>query len=150
TNPQRRSAMHGVSKAAGIGLVVAVVFATNAATTDRAPVAPLSECEITVEAESVPVRPDSVVLRMVYSEPIGEELVAQLEEDSGVRVVKVEQESTEPLTLKLTLNTSEAKAGEWTISVKGEQGECTGKLKVAAAEDAPSDGAVHTSELQSR
>lgn len=135
--------MRGISKAAGAGLVLGVVFAANAATLERPAAAPASECELTAQAESVPVRPDSVVLRMVYSEPIGEELVAQLEEDSGVRVVKVEQESTEPLTLKLTLNTSEAKAGEWTISVKGEQGECTGKLKVAAAEDAPSDGAVH-------
>lgn len=135
--------MHGVSRAAGIGLVVAVVFATNAATTDRAPVAPLSECEITVEAESVPVRPDSVVLRLVYSEPIGEELVAQLEEESGVRVVKVERESTEPLAVRVTLNTSEAKAGEWNISLKGENGECRGKVKVAAPEDTPPDGTLH-------
>jgi len=135
--------MRGVSKAAGTGLVMAVVFAAAAATPGRTVVVPPSDCEITVDAESVPVRPDSVVLRLVYSEAIGEELVAQLEEESGVKVVKVERESTEPLAVKVTLNTSEAKAGEWNISLKGETGECRGKVKVTASEDAPSDGTLH-------
>jgi len=135
--------MRGVSKAAGVGLVLGVVVAATAATPDRPPVVPALDCDLTVEAESVPVRPDSVVLRMVYSEPIGEELVAQLQEESGVKVVKVERESTEPLAVKVTLDTSQAKAGEWDISLKGEGGECKGKVKVAASEDAPSGGTMH-------
>jgi hypothetical protein len=135
--------MRGVSKAAGVGLVLGVAFAAFAATPDRPVVVPALDCELTVQAESVPVRPDSVVLRMIYSEPIGDELVAQLEEESGVKVVKVERESTEPLAVKVTLDTSQAKAGEWNISLKGEGGECKGTVKVDAAEEAPSDGTLH-------
>src|SRR5690606_9438319 len=67
---KRRERMRGISKAAGAGLVLGVVFAANAATLERPAAAPASECELTAQAESVPVRPDSVVLRMVYSEPI--------------------------------------------------------------------------------
>ncbi len=134
--------MLGILKAVGAGLVLGVVLAANSATPGRTAVVPALDCELTVQAESVPVRPDSVVLRLVYSEPIGDELVAQLEEESGVKVVKVERESAEPLTVKVTLNTSEAKTGEWNISLKGEGGECKGKVKVASEEEAPSDGTL--------
>jgi hypothetical protein len=132
--------MRGVSKAIGAGLVLGVALAVTAATPDRQPAESGADCELKAQAESVPVRPDSVVLRMVYSEPIGDELVAQLEEESGVKVVKVERESTEPLTVKLVLDTSQAKAGEWSVSLKGSGGECKGTVKVAEAEPKPSDG----------
>lgn len=94
----------------------------------------VEECQVKLESEAVPVSTDPVVLRAVYSLAIGEELVAELQEGSGVKVVKVERESEEPLAIKLTLDTSEAASGEWTLALAGENGRCTGKVTVRAGD----------------
>lgn len=94
----------------------------------------VEECQVKLESEAVPVSTDPVVLRAVYSLEIGEELVAELQEGSGVKVVKVERESEEPLAIKLTLDTSEAASGEWTLALAGENGRCTGKVTVRAGD----------------
>ncbi|HLU25721.1 MAG TPA: hypothetical protein VKZ58_08450 [Longimicrobiales bacterium] len=94
----------------------------------------LDTCQLTLDSETVRPSPDPVVLRAVFSEPIGEELVAEIQEESGLKVVKVEREADEPLAIKLTLDAKEAASGEWTLALAGENGRCTGKVKVQAAE----------------
>lgn len=124
-----------------VGLTVAVavgvlVTATALQAQDPEPEA-ATECEVQV-AEPVSVSEEPVVVEATLSEAIGEALTAVVQDESGVEFVSAEPAEEEGA-VNLTLNTSEAVSGEWTISLTGESGECAGTFTVSAAQEAPAN-----------
>jgi len=125
------------SLATGAGAVLAVLAFTvptdlPANALEAAPDAELntvpSECELTLRPAEIQRVPDAVPVRITLSEEIGEIQGVSLDERSRVKVEQVETPS--PAALVLTLLTEEAQEGEWTVTVSGEDGECTGTLTV--------------------
>lgn len=129
--------MRGVNHRVGLGLAIALgllAAATNVQAQDPEPEQAMA-CEVEV-AEAVSVSEEPVVLEASYTEAIGEALSAVLQEESGVQLVSAEP-GAEEQSVRLTLDTSQAVSGEWTVSLMGESGECTGTFTVSAAGDSP-------------
>ena len=99
-----------------------------AAAPDGGPEAVLTECELTLRPAEVPQGPEAPVVRATLSEEIGEIQEVSVQERSQVQVEQVEAPS--PNVLVITLDTEEAEAGQWTVTVEGEDGQCTGRLTV--------------------
>ncbi len=126
----------------GLSLSVAVVGLSSVASAQEpAPVPPPSPsaltCDIQLEPAAVPVRDEAVKLSVILSQAIGETLSARLDGNSGVQVVSVElldEERAAPArAVSLTLNTARAVAGEWVLTLEGEDGRrCSGTVKVEA------------------
>lgn len=121
----------------GLGLTVVLgLLGAADGVQAQAPVPePTGECDVQVAAP-VAISEEPVVLVAMYSERVGESLSAALQEESGVQLLSAEVGPAEQ-TVSLTLNTSQALPGEWTLSLTGENGECTGTFTVAAAEEPP-------------
>lgn len=129
-----RMEMHRV----GLGLAVALGLlgsATVVQAQDPVPEPTTGQCEVQV-AEPVSVSEEPVVVEATISDTIGEALSAVLQEESGVQLVSAEAGAEEGQ-VSLTLDTSQAVSGEWTVSLMGESGECSGTFTVAAAEELP-------------
>ena len=87
-------------------------------------------CSVKVDDE-ISVAAAPVVKKASLSEAIGDSVSASFPKESNVSVDKVDPSPDGAAnTLQLTLNTSKAKPGDWTLSMKGTKGECSGKLKV--------------------
>jgi hypothetical protein len=120
--------------------LVAAVFALMATTpAPRIVLAPV--CTLTT-ADPVPIGPELATATLKFTAAIGDSLSAKFPEESKVEVVSVKRLKTDgPLTATLTLTTIQATAGQWAVSVRGEKGECTGKIWVgqgaAAKKSAP-------------
>jgi hypothetical protein len=99
---------------------------------ERAPV-----CEIEVPNPVVPVQAEAVTLNIKLPEDIGAQISARLAEGSGVQVVSVERPAGAPApgAVSLVLNTANAVAGSWELTVEDENGRsCKGTIQVQAAE----------------
>lgn len=122
---------HPFTKGA-VGLLALVVLngpaELPAAAPDGEPEAVLAECELTLRPAEVPQGPEAPVVRATLSEEIGEIRGVSVQERSQVQVEEVEAPS--PNVLVITLRTEEAEAGQWTVTVEGENGQCTGRLTV--------------------
>jgi hypothetical protein len=93
------------------------------------------ECTVTSNMERIPVQADPVAVQLRHSEAVGDSATVSFPEESGIGVVSVGREAEdEENTLRAALNTSEAAAGEWAITLRGTAGECTGTVVVGAAE----------------
>lgn len=102
--------------------------------------AAVEECVARIQPEKVSVQAEPLQLSAVYSESIGKVLSALIEESSGIKVVEVEEveptgdaPNSAPI-VRVSLDLSNAVAGEWTLSFQGEGGKCTAKVTVQAAE----------------
>ena len=117
--------------AAAIVFGAGILFASAAAA--QAPAKQQSgrhTCAVKV-ADTVGVAATPVIMKASLSEEIGDSISASFPRASNVSVDKVDPSPDGAAnTLQLTLNTSKAKPGDWTLSMKGTKGECTGKLKV--------------------
>lgn len=91
-------------------------------------------CEVQV-TEAVPISEEPVVVEATYSPTLGEALAAVLQKESGAQLVFAEIGTAEQ-SLLLTVDTSQALPGEWTLSLTAEGGVCTGTFIVAAAHKA--------------
>lgn len=122
--------------AAGLGLVTMLALVGSAvALQAQEPPEPAVECRVELDQQELPIRADPVSITAAYSEVIGELLAAELPEESGIEVVTAEQnEDEETLSVRLTLRTTEAVEGDWTLTVRGEDGACTGQIRVRAVE----------------
>ena len=94
-------------------------------------------CEIQLDQTAVPVQAEAVTLSAKLPAEIGERLSARLDEGSGVQVVTVQptmaQDGEGPAVraVALTLNTANAIAGEWALTLEDEDGrQCTAKVRV--------------------
>jgi hypothetical protein len=89
-------------------------------------------CTATVSGDSVAVGTTPVVIQAALTAELGDSLSASFPSESKISVVKIAPAaSKQPKEVELTLNTSEAKPGDWAISFKGKTGQCTGKVKIA-------------------
>lgn len=123
--------MRGFKRLAGLSLAMAVFAGPALLQAQEAP-----ECEVQTDLTSVPVSAEPVSLVAVYSEALGEEVSAAFAEESGVEVVSVEQDPEEELTLLLTLDTSEAEAGDWELALESDVGRCVAEVEVVADPEA--------------
>ena len=73
-----------------------------------------------------------VTVDATLSSAIGDSIGASFPMSSKITVVKVAP-AGEMNTVHLTLNMSSAAPGDYTVSLKGTKGECSGKVKVAAS-----------------
>lgn len=112
---------------------VTVLAVVTAPATAAVPVAPPAVSQCAIEVNGVVSRgAEPVVVAARMSEALEGNLTASMEEESGVVVVAAAR-TDEPTTIRLTLRTTEAAAGEWTLTIKNEAGaECAGKVRVAA------------------
>jgi len=111
------------------GLLLAGVTALHARPATDASVA---LCELVIADETVPVQAEPVVLSVRHSASFGDTLTARLPAESRVRVLRVVNVGkVEPQTLRITLNTTEAVAGEYELVVDDGQAECIGTIRVA-------------------
>jgi hypothetical protein len=128
-----------------LGLAVAVgLFATAASASAQQPApTPTPEpapevCEVVLETASVPVDAEPVIVKAAYSQELGETVTAEIAEESGIKVVSAETDAETPLTLKITLDTSAAAAGDWEFALRGDAGACAGTIAVAPVTPPPS------------
>ena len=129
--------IHGrLAAATLVGLFALVAPRANAqqkTVPDSATAPKATACTITVSSpSSVQVAASPVVLQATISGAIGDSISATFPAESKLAAVGVKAATT-PNALMLTLNTSQAVPGEWPISLKGTNGECTGKIKVDQA-----------------
>lgn len=121
----------------GAGVLAATALVWLAAGLEANPAEAVQEpeCRIYVEAPAVPVDLDPVTVEGEYTEDIGDPLAAVVAEESGVAVVSVAPgEEGEAMAVRITLDTSEAQAGTWALTLRGEAGECQGDLTIAGGE----------------
>ncbi|MEP6618797.1 MAG: hypothetical protein ABJE47_05765 [bacterium] len=91
------------------------------------------ECSAAVRGDSIPVRTTPVAVDAALTQAIGDSVKAEFPADSKIVVAKVAADPSAPKMVKLTLDTSAAAAGEWTLLVKGTTGACAGKVRVTPA-----------------
>lgn len=123
--------------AVGEALVAVAVFATMALTPAEpaepaAHVAPSTAwaCSLSIDGP-IPVAPEQTTATIRFSSAIGDTLVATFPPDSRVEIVSIKRTRSDgPLTATITLATARATAGQWDVSVRGERGECTGKIGI--------------------
>lgn len=116
------------------GLVLAAATAATATALDarQQRVSLPLECELTLDAETLPIRAEPFDVRAHFTQAVGDTLSVRFAEESRVTVVAVVRASEEePNALRVTVNTSEAQAGQWPVTLHGEAGECTGTATVA-------------------
>lgn len=88
-------------------------------------------CTVKFAVDSVPSSPTPVAVNVSVSSAIGDSVEATLPAESSVSVVSVGPAASGGANaLQLTLNTSAAKTGDWLVALKGQSGECSGKLKI--------------------
>jgi hypothetical protein len=120
------------------GLLMLPVFVlAGIAQAQEAGEAPAAECVATVQPEKISAQEEPISLRAVYSESIGKVLSALIEESSGIKVVEVVPSADAPTStpgVMVQLDLSKAVEGEWTLSFQGENGKCTAKVTVQAAD----------------
>jgi len=103
-----------------------------------APEAPAPEkCEVVIDAASVPVNAQPVTVHAAFTRGIGETVRAEIASESGIKIVSATPDAETPLSFALTLDTSAAAAGDWAISLKGEEGSCEGVIAVLPATPPP-------------
>jgi hypothetical protein len=129
--------MHNrIDKRLAVGAVFGLLTFATAARLQATPVdptAPPAACTVTVRGDSVPVRAEPVMIDAAVTEAIGDSISASFPVESKIVVASVAPATGMPNAVRLTLNTSAAAPGDWTISLKGSSGACTGKVKVTPA-----------------
>jgi hypothetical protein len=118
------------------GLALGGVALWMATTVEARPVVtePGSECVVTTDVEAIPVQAEPVAVQLRHSEPVGDSVTVTFAEESRVVVLAIAQAEDAENTLQASLNTSEAAAGEWSVSLRSSAGECKGTVVVGAAD----------------
>lgn len=115
-------------------LMLGAVAAPIAVSATPARAEPVLACALKLANDSIKVSAEPVSLRASLSDAVGDSVSATLQQESKASVVSIGHPApAEPNSLEITLNTSQAVPGDWSLSVKGTTGECTGKVKITAA-----------------
>lgn len=113
-------------------LIVAGVWASLGMTNPKPDIG-MTDCVLTVD-DAIPINAEPSRTIAKFSDVIGDTLSATWPEESRVEVVSVKREpGNEPLTATMTVRTLHAVAGQWNVIVKGERGQCSGKVWVGKA-----------------
>lgn len=91
---------------------------------------PTAAC--TLSADTVRVGQTQTPVSVRYTEEVGDSLSASVAPASKVMVTAVKKGGT-PLTGEITLNTEQANAGDWELTLAGPKGTCSGTLAVQVA-----------------
>lgn len=116
-----------------VALVLLVV--TGVATSGPASAAadPGVQCRVAFEPHEVTARDEPVTLTGELSQPIREVDEVLPEDDSGILVESFDPSEEEPDTIRyveVTLDTSRADPGDWTLTVVGTTTDCAGVVTV--------------------
>jgi hypothetical protein len=124
----------GINGRLAIGLAAAASLWTATTLHARPSTPPETlDCTVTVDSTPLPVHSEPFVVQANYTEVIGDSVSASFQEESKITVLGARRmQGDAGKSLHLMLNTAQAAAGEWTLTLKGEKGECSGKIKVAA------------------
>jgi hypothetical protein len=91
------------------------------------------DCVLTVD-DAIPISADPPRVLTKFSDAIGDTLSATFPEESRVEVVSIKREpGNQPLSATLVVRTLHSVAGQWMVVVKGERGQCSGKVWVGKA-----------------
>jgi hypothetical protein len=99
------------------------------------PTVVITQCELTIRPAEVQRVPEPVPLQVALSEEIGTIEDVSVQERSRVGVEAVETPS--PAAVVVTIRTENAQEGEWTVTVTGTDGECSGTLTVRGGDGHP-------------
>jgi hypothetical protein len=125
----------GISGRLAIGTAAAAILCTATGLLARPSGSPAPlECKVTMDGDPVTIRSEPLAVQARTTEAIGDTVSASIEPESRITVVGVARDGMDNQSVRLTLNTAQAVAGEFALTLKGERGECTGTIKVAAAE----------------
>ena len=105
--------------------------ATQAAAATAQPASAPAACTAAVR-DSIPVRPTPVAVVAAITQAIGDSVRAEFPAESKIVASRAAADPASPQVVKLTLDTSAAAAGEWSMLLKGTTGDCTGKVRVTA------------------
>lgn len=83
----------------------------------------------TLAADTVRIGQSQANVQVRYTEEVGDSLSASVASGSKVTVTAVKKGGT-PLTGEVTLNTEQANAGDWELTLAGPKGTCAGTLAV--------------------
>ena len=98
------------------------------------PAAAPNACTAAVRGgDAIPVRATPVAVDAALTQAIGDSVKAEFSAESKVIVSRAAADPASPQVVKLTLDTSAAAPGEWTLLLKGTTGDCTGKVRIAAS-----------------
>ena len=98
-----------------------------------APSVRMTDCVLTVD-DALPIGAEPSRTIVKFSDAIGDTLSATWPEESRVEVVSVKKEpGNEPLSATMVTRTIHAVAGQYNVVVRGERGQCSGKVWVGKA-----------------
>ena len=123
-----------ISRLGAVFVLGVALYGRNAAAQVRTQSAAgqLPSCTATVSGDSVKVAATPIVIQAALSAELGDSVSASFPAESKITVVKVAPAADKQAKgVDVTINTSEAKPGDWPISLKGKSGECTGQVKIA-------------------
>ena len=87
-------------------------------------------CSAVVRGDAIPARATPVAVDAAISQAIGDSVRAEFPIESKVVVARAAADPATPQIVKLTLDTSAAAPGEWTILLRGTTGDCSGKVRI--------------------
>jgi hypothetical protein len=97
------------------------------------PAAAPAVCTAAVRGDSIPVRATPVAVDAAITQPIGDSVKVVFPAESKIYASQAAPDPAAPQIVKLTLDTSAAAPGEWTMFLKGTTGDCSGKVRITAA-----------------
>lgn len=118
--------------AAAVGMT-ALWGASEAEARAITPTVPAAQpCTVTLDTDAVPVQNEPVEVQARLSAALGDSISAAFPAESRITVLNVSQ--GQPNSVRLSLNTSSAEAGTYTITLRDAEGTaCSGPVQVAAA-----------------
>ena len=123
---------HQWTKVLLAGAAVAAFFGTFAFAQDEATLEEAEPCVAIIAPDALEAQDEPAVVEVRFTQALGVLGTVHSAEESGVRVVQVsEEESAEALTL--SLDTSGAQEGNWTLSFEGDMAVCQGTLRIDSA-----------------
>jgi len=127
--PQATGPARPASPAAQPAPATAQAAAPAAAQPATAPAA----CTAAIRGDAVPVSATPVAVDAAITQVIGDSIRAEFPAESKLVVSRAAADPAAPQVVKLTLDTSAAAPGEWTMLLKGTAGDCSGKVRITAA-----------------
>ncbi len=112
----------------GLSIAAAMIATTTAMQADTTAPRVWDQCKVTT-TDSIPIRSGSQDIRVTVDEELADPVTAEFEEDAKITVSSV---TREPMmnTLRVSLDATEAVAGEYELTLRSGDTECTGTVKV--------------------
>lgn len=123
----------GMDKLALVGLSLAAAVASTTGLRAHTASPAVAECTVTA-TDTVKVRAGSQDIKISTSDSLADPVTASFDMASKITVSNVTREMGAN-SHRLTLDATEATAGDWKLTLRSGQTECTGNVTVAASTD---------------